>query len=79
MIAKKTSAIVINYNWVHTSQGRRYLCYMRPIFVEEACLACHGPKNKRPRFIIEKYPDDKAYDFKVGDLRGMIEIMVREE
>jgi hypothetical protein len=59
-------------------EGKRYQRYMRPIFVEEACLACHGPKEKRPRFIVEKYPNDKAYDFKVGDLRGMIEVMIEE-
>ncbi len=59
-------------------EGKRYLRYMRPIFVEQACLACHGPKDKRPKFIVEKYPNDKAYDFKVGDLRGMIGVMVSE-
>lgn len=59
-------------------EGKKYQRYMRPIFVEQACLACHGPKDKRPKFIVEKYPDDRAYDFKVGDLRGMIEVMVQE-
>lgn len=56
-------------------EGKKYQRYMRPIFVEQACLACHGPKDKRPKFIVEKYPNDRAYDFKVGDLRGMIEVM----
>ncbi len=58
--------------------GKRYQRYMRPMFVEDACLACHGPKNKRPQFILEKYPEDRAYDFNVGDLRGMIAVMVQE-
>lgn len=56
-------------------EGKRYNRYMRPIFVEAACMACHGPKDKRPQFIVEKYPIDKAFDFNVGDLRGMIEVM----
>ena len=56
-------------------EGKRYHRYMRPIFVEAACTACHGPKDKRPQFIVEKYPIDKAFDFNVGDLRGMIEVM----
>ena len=56
-------------------EGKRYNRYMRPIFVEAACTACHGPKDKRPQFIVEKYPIDKAFDFNVGDLRGMIEVM----
>ena len=57
-------------------EGKKYLRYMRPIFVEEACTACHGSKDKRPKFIVEKYPNDRAFDFKVGDLRGMIEVIL---
>lgn len=56
-------------------EGKKYHRYMRPIFVEKACLACHGPKEKRPGFIVQKYAEDKAYDFKTSDLRGMIEVM----
>lgn len=59
-------------------EGKKYYRYMRPIFVEESCLACHGAKGKRPNFIVEKYPDDKAFDFRAGDLRGMIEVLVKE-
>lgn len=58
--------------------GKRYQRYMKPMFVEDACLACHGPKDKRPQFIAEKYLDDRAYDFKAGDLRGMIAIMIQK-
>lgn len=58
--------------------GKRYRRYIKPIFVEDSCLACHGPKDKRPKFIVDKYPDDKAYDFKTGDLRGIIEVMIPE-
>jgi len=54
---------------------KRYLRYMRPISVKQACIACHGSKDKRPKFIVEKYPNDRAFDFKVGDLRGMIEVI----
>lgn len=57
-------------------EGKKYYSFEKPIFVEEACLACHGQKDKRPKFIVDKYPDDKAYGFKVGDLRGMISIMI---
>lgn len=53
-----------------------YLLYARPIFVEEACLSCHGPGEARPRFIAEKYPDDRAFGFKTGDLRGIILILI---
>lgn len=53
--------------------------YVRPIYVEPACLSCHGEKDKRPAFIKKKYPEDLAYGFKAGDLRGIIEVMVPVE
>ena len=56
--------------------GAEYRRYTRPIFVEEACLACHGPKERRPEFIKKKYPGDRAYGYKAGDLRGINSVMV---
>lgn len=61
------------------SEGKPYKRYTRPIFVEKACLACHGPKEARPEFIKIKHPDDKAYGFKEGDLRGIISVTVPAE
>ncbi|OKH15143.1 DUF3365 domain-containing protein [[Limnothrix rosea] IAM M-220] len=52
------------------------LHYYRRINVESSCLACHGAKNDRPNFIKAKYLDDLAYDFKVGDLRGMYSVLM---
>jgi hypothetical protein len=39
--------------------------------VQESCLACHGEQKSRPQFIKEKYPNDLAHSFQVGDLRGV--------
>jgi hypothetical protein len=50
--------------------------YYRRINVEASCLACHGGKNARPEFIQQKYPQDLAYDFKEGDLRGMYAVFI---
>lgn len=50
--------------------------YFRRIVVEEACLACHGPKDDRPEFVKDGYPEDRAYDFEVGDLRGLYSVFV---
>jgi hypothetical protein len=47
-----------------------------PIEVAASCLACHGVKEARPKFIIEKYPTDLAHGFKSGDLRGMYSVFV---
>ncbi len=50
--------------------------YFRRIQVEASCLACHGAKDQRPSFISAKYPQDLAYNFAVGDLRGMYEVII---
>lgn len=59
-----------------TIDKKSYKRYVRPIFVEPACLSCHGERDKRPAFVKKKYPKDLAYGFKAGDLRGIIEVMI---
>jgi len=59
--------------------GRKYSRYVSPVYVEPACLACHGEKDSRPAFVREKYPQDKAFGFDAGDLRGVIEVMMAQE
>ena len=51
-----------------------YYLYMKPIFAEKSCLFCHGEAKKRPKFIKQKYPDDRAYGFSVGDLMGAVAV-----
>lgn len=57
-----------------TIEGQDFYRYSLPIFVEKACLSCHGEKDKRPAFIVKKYPEDTAYGYKEGDLRGIISV-----
>ena len=52
--------------------------YYRRIDVQASCLACHGSKENRPAFIQENYPNDRAFNFKVGDLRGMYAVFIPE-
>ena len=57
--------------------------YMKPIYVERACLECHGVKeNILPairQFLEKRYPHDQAYDYKEGDFRGGISITISLE
>lgn len=63
--------------WQRTNvKGEKGTAYYRRINVEASCLACHGAKNSRPNFVLEKYPQDLAYDFKEGDLRGMYGVFI---
>lgn len=52
--------------------------YYRRIDVQASCLACHGSKDSRPAFVTEKYPADRAFNFKPGDLRGMYAVFIPE-
>jgi hypothetical protein len=63
--------------WEHTTfAGTPGLRYFRRITVERACLACHGPRDERPAFVRDGYPQDRAFDFAVGDLRGLYAVFI---
>jgi len=54
-----------------------------PLIVEKACTKCHGDvKTMNPevvKIIKEKYPEDKAVGFKVGDFRGVAVAEIKEK
>ncbi len=58
---------------VEKISNNHYRVY-KPIFIGKKCLVCHGDikhRNKEAYKIIkEKYPNDKAIGYKVGDFRG---------
>jgi diguanylate cyclase (GGDEF)-like protein/PAS domain S-box-containing protein len=59
---------------VASGNGTRYLLYSAPIWIEPFCLKCHGGEADAPQSIRENY--DAAYDYKVGDLRGLVSIKI---
>jgi hypothetical protein len=68
------------YSEVLDEGGQKYLRYMRPIVVLPLCINCHGPKENIPSdvksILAEKYPEDRATGFLVGDLRGAISVKI---
>lgn len=62
--------------------GERVVAYMRPIVVQERCLACHGERDRLaqgvPELLAARYPADQATGYETGDLRGMISVRVRQ-
>ncbi|MDM8561996.1 ATP-binding protein, partial [Candidatus Marithioploca araucensis] len=54
------------------SNGKQFYLYARPIWIEKYCLKCHGQRKKAPETIQRLY--DTAWDYKVGDLRGILSI-----
>ncbi|WP_365732537.1 EAL domain-containing protein [Rhodoferax sp.] len=57
-----------------SDQGVGYLLYTAPILIESACLLCHGQRAVAPASIRDAYAT--GYDYKVGDLRGVVSIRV---
>jgi PAS domain S-box-containing protein len=50
--------------------------YAQPLYISANCLNCHGKKEDAPQYIQTHYA--RAYDYKLGDLRGIIEIEIKE-
>lgn len=52
--------------------------YMKPILIQPECLNCHGTEEQispQVKDVINKiYPNDKARDYRIDDLRGAISI-----
>jgi hypothetical protein len=55
---------------------------MRAIRIQEFCLACHGPADSISaavkQVIAARYPEDRATDYRLGELRGAISVTVRQ-
>jgi len=58
--------------------GGGTLRYLRPIVIAQPCLACHGdPATIDPAVraaIAERYPEDEAVGYRLGDLRGAVSV-----
>jgi hypothetical protein len=53
---------------------RGYYRYTQPIYVQQACLKCHGDPKDAPPEVIQKYGDQRAFGYKLGDVRGIISV-----
>ncbi|MBN2869756.1 MAG: DUF3365 domain-containing protein [Campylobacterales bacterium] len=58
------------------------MVYYKPLLINnEACLKCHGniaEGSPLTQAIRSTYPEDKAVGYKMGDLRGMIEVKISQ-
>jgi len=60
-----------------TNTNTEYYQYASSLKIEKKCLKCHGKKENAPLFIQKRY--DKAYNYKIGELRGIISIKIPKE
>jgi len=68
------------YSEVVEEQGKKYLRYLKPLIVAPLCITCHGSKENISQevknILAERYPDDRATGFLVGDVRGAITVKI---
>ncbi len=57
---------------IEEPSGESYYHYTSPIWVEQYCLKCHGAREDAPQTIRDTY--SSAYDYKLGELRGVMSI-----
>ena len=50
--------------------------YTKPLLVKQSCLRCHGKREDAIPSIRDMY--ENAYDYKVGDVRGLLNIKIKE-
>lgn len=48
--------------------------YAQPILVQQSCLKCHGDPSVAPPEVIAKYGSKRAFNYQVGDVRGIISV-----
>ncbi len=81
-LANKRQLEVIKYFVAHKDKksffqtiGEKHY-YSQPLYISQKCLSCHGKREDAPQIINENY--SAAYDYQLGDLRGIIDIEVRQ-
>ncbi|MBH88230.1 MAG: hypothetical protein CMJ12_03620 [Pelagibacterales bacterium] len=68
----------LNYQNIYTENNEIFYRYMKAIPTVKACLTCHG-SNRNPKVVIklsELYPDDSAYNYVIGEIRGAFSVKI---
>jgi signal transduction histidine kinase len=82
-LANKRQLKAINYfknnkekEYLFKKEDNKYY-YSKPLYINNACLKCHGSIENAPKIIQNKYKKT-AYNYKEGDLRGIIDIELQQ-
>jgi len=62
------------------SKGQKVIRYAKPLTIKKGCLKCHGTPNKQvpPKLykaLVKDY-GNVAFNYKVGDIRGMVSVEI---
>jgi diguanylate cyclase (GGDEF)-like protein len=66
-----------NVNKYIDTQESEYYQYGYALRIKDVCLKCHAKKEDAPSFIQKRY--DRAYDYKLGEVRGILSIKIPKE
>jgi hypothetical protein len=68
----------MSFSEVVTEPSGKFFRFMKAVPVGQQCLVCHGSESQIApqvrKILRERYPHDKAINYKAGDLRGAISI-----
>ena len=69
---KDNKSLRLEHNEIIKDKNNRKFVYVKAIRIKEVCLNCHGSNiNDDLKKEIQKlYPDDKAINYKLNDIRG---------
>jgi len=70
------------YYEIVEEDGVKYFRYLSPILIKPPCLSCHGKKENLSPAVLKalkvKYPEDKAFGYSNGDLRGAFSVIIKQ-
>jgi diguanylate cyclase (GGDEF)-like protein len=60
-----------------SDKNSEYYRYAKVLRIEKQCLKCHSKKEDAPLFIQKHY--DSAYNYKLGEVRGILSVKIPKE
>ena len=69
---KDNKDLVLEHNEIIKDENNNKFVYVKAIRIKEVCLNCHGSNinDDLKKEIQNLYPDDKAINYKLNDIRG---------
>ncbi len=64
-------------NFYFKPLGNAVFYYAQPLYIKKSCLKCHGKRESAMPAVRNNYT--KAYDYKFGELRGILSIKISKE
>ena len=72
LVLKDNKDLVLEHNEIIKDENTNKFFYVKAIRIKEVCLNCHGSNinDDLKKEIKNLYPDDKAINYKLNDIRG---------